>query len=153
MAMSMTSAAFDGGATIPKKFTCSGADVSPALAWSGVPSGTKSICLIVHDPDAPVGDWVHWVLYDLPADAAGLPENIEKTEKLANGAMQGVNDFRRVGYGGPCPPPGPAHRYFFKVFALDQKVNLPAKATRAQLERAMEDHILGKAELMGKFGR
>lgn len=153
MAMALMSSAFDKGGNIPVKYTCDGPDVSPPLKWSGLPAGTKSICLIAHDPDAPVGDWVHWVLYNLPPETAGLPENLEKGEKLTNGALQGINDFRRVGYGGPCPPPGPAHRYFFKVYALDEMLNLPPKATRKGLEKAMEGHVLDKAELMGKYGR
>lgn len=153
MAMNISSSAFDSGGIIPKQYTCSGPDISPALKWGGTPAGTKSICLIMDDPDAPVGTWVHWVLYNLPPDTASLAENVAKAETLPNGALQGTNDFKRVGYGGPCPPPGTPHRYFFKIYALGTKVNLPARATKQQLEAAMKGHILDKAELVGKFGR
>src|SRR2546422_11162709 len=112
MIIKLTSPALSEGGPIPTKHTCDGDDVSPALMWNGVPEGTKSFALICDDPDAPVGTWVHWVLYSLPATVNELPEKLPTTETLANGARQGVNDFKRVGYGGPCPPPGPAHRYF-----------------------------------------
>jgi hypothetical protein len=138
---------------IPKQFTCDGTDVSPALEWSGAPENTKSFSLIADDPDAPVGTWVHWVLYDLPADAKQLAEGVPKDEQLANGARQGRSDFRRMGYGGPCPPPGPAHRYFFKLYALDAQLNLKAGASKADVEKAMAGHILAQASLMGRYQR
>lgn len=153
MSLKLTSAAFQPGGTIPKKFTCDGPDVSPALAWSGAPAGTKSFALIMDDPDAPVGTWVHWVLYDLPAGMHELAENVAKQEELPDGARQGRNDFRRIGYGGPCPPPGPAHRYFFKLYALDAKLGLKPGATKADVEKAMKGHVLAQGELMGRYGR
>ena len=153
MPLTLTSSAFPPGGTIPKKHTCDGPDVSPALNWTDPPAGTQSWALIMDDPDAPVGTWVHWVLYDLPAAARALPENVPKQEQLPDGSRQGRNDFRRTGYGGPCPPAGPAHRYFFKLYALDVKLGLRAGATKADVERAMQGHILGQAELMGRYGR
>jgi hypothetical protein len=153
MTMTLTTNAFTPGGTIPRKFTCEGPDISPALKWSGAPGGTQSYALIADDPDAPVGTWVHWVLYDLPAGTVELAENVPKQEQLPSGALQGRNDFRKIGYGGPCPPPGPAHRYFFKLYALDTKLNLKPGATKAEVEKAMKGHVLAQAELMGKYGR
>ncbi len=153
MALKVTSTAFESGSTIPKKFTCDGPDVSPALNWNDPPAGTQSLALIADDPDAPVGTWVHWVLYDLPADARSLPESVPEQEQLANGARQGRNDFGKIGYGGPCPPPGKPHRYFFKLYALDTKLDLKAGATKAGVEKAMQGHILAQGELMGRYGR
>jgi Raf kinase inhibitor-like YbhB/YbcL family protein len=153
MPLQITTSAFANGGTIPKKFTCDGPDASPALAWHDAPAATQSFALIVDDPDAPVGTWVHWVLYNLPAATKDLPEGVEKKEEVANGALQGRNDFRRIGYGGPCPPPGTQHRYFFKLYALDRKLDLKAAATKAELERAMKGHVLAEAQLMGKYGR
>src|SRR5438445_12680380 len=118
MSFQITSTAFSNGASIAKNYTCDGPDVSPSLNWTGAPAGTQSFALIADDPDAPAGTWVHWVLYNLPAGVSELPENIAKVESLdLDGARQGRNDFRRPGYGGPCPPPGPPHRYFFKLYA------------------------------------
>jgi len=153
MALKLTSTAFSPGGTIPRKFTCDGPDVSPALAWTDAPSDTQSFSLIMDDPDAPVGTWVHWALYDLPASARELPEGVPKEKELSNGGRQGRNDFRKIGYGGPCPPPGPAHRYFFKLYALDAKVGLNPGATKAELEKAMKGHTLAQTELMGRYGR
>jgi Raf kinase inhibitor-like YbhB/YbcL family protein len=153
MALQMTSTAFSAGEMIPKKFTCDGPDVSPQLAWNDPPAGTQSFALTVDDPDAPVGTWVHWVLYDLLASARELPEGVAKQEQLPSGARQGRNDFGKTGYGGPCPPPGKPHRYFFKLYALDGKLNLKAGATKADVERALKGHALGQAELMGRYGR
>ena len=153
MAFSITSTAFPNGGNIPRKFTCDGADASPELSWTAPPSGTQSFALIADDPDAPVGNWTHWVLYDLPAGTASLPEDVPKSEELPNGARQGRNDFRRIGYGGPCPPPGKPHRYFFRLYALNSKLNLKPGATKADVEKAIEGHVLVKAELMGKYGR
>lgn len=153
MAFDLKSSAFTAEDSIPKKHTCDGPDLSPALAWGQPPAGTQSLGLIMDDPDAPVGTWVHWVLYDLPATARELPEGVPKQEELSNGARQGRNDFRRIGYGGPCPPPGGPHRYFFKLYALDTKTNLKPGATKAELEKAMHGHILGKSELMGRYKR
>ncbi|MFB3815446.1 MAG: YbhB/YbcL family Raf kinase inhibitor-like protein [Terriglobales bacterium] len=141
--------AFQPGGEIPAKYTCSGADVAPALRWSGAPAGTKSFALIMDDPDAPSGTFTHWVLYGIPAQTTQLAEGA----KLPSSAAQGVNGFRRTGYGGPCPPPGKPHRYFFKLFALDTPLSLKASATKQELEQAMKGHVLGQAELMGTFRR
>jgi Raf kinase inhibitor-like YbhB/YbcL family protein len=153
MTFQVTSAAFSRGETIPKKFTCDGPDVSPQLGWNDAPAGTESFALMADDPDAPVGTWVHWVLYDLPGSARELAEGVAKQEQLPSGARQGRNDFGKIGYGGPCPPPGKPHRYFFKLYALDAKTNLKAGATKADVERALKGHVIGQAELMGMYGR
>jgi Raf kinase inhibitor-like YbhB/YbcL family protein len=126
MALQITSPDFSAGEAIPKKFTCDGPDVSPKLTWNEPPAKTQSFALIMDDPDAPVGTWVYWVLYDLPADTRELPEGVAKQEQLVSGARQGKNDFGKIGYGGPCPPGGKPHRYFFKLYALDGKLNLKA---------------------------
>lgn len=153
----LTSPAFKDGETIPKLHTCEGKDPSPELNWSGAPAGTKSFALVMDDPDAPVGLWVHWVLYDIPGDLAGLPADVPKTERVLgsarHGASWGVDSFSRIGYGGPCPPPGKPHRYSFKLFALDKVLGLPPRATTPELARAMEGHVLGRAELTGLFER
>ena len=149
----VTSEAFQEGGTIPRAHTCDGADESPPLAWAGVPEECKSLALIADDPDAPMGTWVHWVLYNLPADTRNLPEGVSMKRTLENGASQGKTDFGRIGYGGPCPPSGKPHRYDFKVYALDVKLNLSPGATKEQLLRAMEGHILAQGQLMGKYGR
>jgi Raf kinase inhibitor-like YbhB/YbcL family protein len=153
MSFQISSAAFSGGQMIPKKFTCDGPDLTPQLSWSDAPAATATFALIVDDPDAPVGTWVHWVLYNLQANTKELPEGVEKHEQLANGALQGQNDFRKIGYGGPCPPPGKPHRYFFKLYALDAKLDLKSGANKADLERAMKGHVLGQTELLGRYGR
>ncbi len=153
----LTSPAFKHGETIPKVHTCEGKDPSPALDWSGAPPGTKSFALIMDDPDAPVGLWVHWVLYDIPGELSGLPENLPKTARVLGGAKHGaswgVDSFSRTGYGGPCPPPGKPHRYVFKLFALDKALGLPPGATASETAKAMEGHVLGRAELIGLFER
>jgi Raf kinase inhibitor-like YbhB/YbcL family protein len=154
MAFSLTSPAFADGTAIPVAHTCDGADVSPPLAWSGTPAGTRALALIVDDPDAPAGTWVHWVLYNLPASTSQLPEKIAKVEALdLGGARQGRNDFRRPGWGGPCPPPGPAHRYFFKLYALDAALEVRPGALKSDVETAMQGHTLGVAQLMGTYAR
>lgn len=153
MAFELKTSAFTAGGDIPKKFTCDGANVSPGLSWDEPPAGTQSISLIMDDPDAPAGTWVHWVLYDLSASTRELAEGVPNDHELKNGAHQGRNDFRKIGYGGPCPPPGPPHRYFFKLYALDAKTNLKPGATKADLEKAMRGHILAQAELMGHYKR
>jgi len=154
MALTITSPAFAAGHEIPSDFTCEGADISPALAWSGAAAGTKSLALIVDDPDAPDPaapkmTWVHWVLYNLPADSRGLPEAVEPSG-LPAGTREGKNDWKRTGYGGPCPPIG-RHRYFFKLFALDTVLPDLRTPTKAELEKAMQGHVLEKAELMGVY--
>ncbi len=153
MPLQLTSSAFHDGQPIPKKYTCAGQDVSPELSWSGASSETKSLALIVDDPDAPGGVWVHWIIYDLPAETRELPEGMAKDRELRNGARQGKNDFGKIGYGGPCPPSGPAHRYFFKLYGLREKTGLNAGATKADLERAMKGKVIEQATLTGKFGR
>lgn len=153
LAFEIRSPAFTAGGAIPAKHTCDGLDVSPLLSWTEPPAGTKSLALIMDDPDAPVGTWVHWVLYNLPAAIRELSEGTPTTETLASGARQGLNDFHKTGYRGPCPPPGPAHRYFFKLYALDTELHLAPQATKKQLETAVAGHILAQAELIGRYGR
>lgn len=153
MALQLTTSAFPAEGAIPKKFTCEGPDLSPPLSWSGAPPGTQSFALILEDPDAPAGTWVHWVLYDLPANTKDLAEGVPKEAQLSNGARQGRNDFRKIGYGGPCPPPGKPHRYFFKLYALDKMLDLKAGASKVEAESAMKGHILAQAQLMGRYGR
>jgi len=150
--LTVRSTAFENGQMIPRKYTADGPDVSPPLEWSDVPTGTASIALICDDPDAPMGTWVHWVLYNLPPETRSLPESIPPTETLDNGAAQGTTDFGRIGYGGPAPPSG-VHRYFFRVYAVDMVLDLPPGATRHELDRAMEGHILAQGELMGRYSR
>jgi Raf kinase inhibitor-like YbhB/YbcL family protein len=152
MALTVKSPAFREGEMIPAKYTCDGADVSPPLEISGIPPEAKSLALISDDPNAPRGTWVHWVLYDWPATDPKLPENLPKTAELSNGAKQGITDFRRPGYGGPCPPSG-THRYYFKVYALDCVLGKPAGLTKAQLLEAMKGHILAEGVLMGRYAR
>jgi len=153
MAFTLSSPAFKPGGEIPKEYTCEGKDVSPELTWSGAPAGTRSWALIMDDPDAPAGTWVHWVLYDLPGTTTRLPKGVPPHDTVLDGATQGLNDFRKVGYGGPCPPPGKPHRYFFKLYALDAPLKLAARARKADVLRAMEGHVLGQAELMGTYRR
>ena len=149
----MESAAFKEGSGIPVRFTCEGEDVSPALTWAGAPAGTRSFALIVEDPDAPGGVWTHWVVYNLPATTKAMDENQPKQAQLPNGGLQGLSSFGHVGYGGPCPPPGPAHRYFFRLYALDAALPLESGAGKQQVIDAMKGHILGQAQLMGRFKR
>lgn len=157
MPMELRSPAFAAGAYIPKKHTCEGEDSSPALSWSGAPKGTKSFALVMDDPDAPPGTWVHWILYDIPASESGLRESLPKTATLADGskhgACWGVSDFERQGYYGPCPPPGKPHRYIFRLYALDKPLGLPSRQTKDQLLTAMSGHILAQAELVGLYKR
>ncbi len=153
MPLTLKTPAFRPGDDIPRTFTCDGSDLSPALGWTAPPEGTQGFALVLEDPDAPRRTWVHWVLYDLPATDRGLPEGVAPHGTLPSGGRQGRNDFGKVGYGGPCPPPGPAHRYYFKLYALDTRLGLPAGAKRADLDRAMRGHILAHAELMGRYRR
>lgn len=152
MKIQIKSSAFEEGGMIPAKYTCDDIDISPPLAWNSVPDGTKSLALICDDPDAPMGTWVHWVIFNLPADIKELSENIPPQKTLANGAKQGKNDFGKIGYGGPCPPGG-THRYFFKLYALDAEFDLDSGATKKQLLKAMEGHILAAGQLIGKYKR
>jgi Raf kinase inhibitor-like YbhB/YbcL family protein len=149
----LISSAFQAGADIPRKYSCEAEDVSPPLRWENAPAGTKAFTLIADDPDAPGGTWVHWVIYDLPPETKELTEAMAKTETLANGAKQGVNDFRKIGYSGPCPPPGSAHRYFFKVYALEAPTHLKPRATKREVLEAIKGHMLGEGELLGRYKR
>lgn len=151
--MEIKSSAFQNGAEIPRKYTCDGSDVPPELGWEGAPAGAKSFALVADDPDAPGGAWTHWVIYDLPPEARALAEGLPALETLPGGARQGVNDFRKVGYGGPCPPAGRTHRYFFRLYALDAPTGLKPRATRQQLLDAVKGHVLGEGELMGRYKR
>jgi Raf kinase inhibitor-like YbhB/YbcL family protein len=154
--MKLTSSGFENQKSMAKKFTCDGEDISPALEWSGVPDGTKSFALIMDDPDAPDPanprmTWVHWVLYNIPAAIGSLPEGV-KDKDLPEGTLQGLNDWKKTGYGGPCPPIG-KHRYFHKLYALDIVLPDLSRPTKAKLEKAMEGHILSKTELIGLYQR
>lgn len=154
MALTLTSSAFTHHGEIPERYTCQGQDVSVPLAWSGVPAGTSSLVLIVDDPDAPDPKapkmtWVHWVLYNIPPGATSLVEDI-KSSALPEGALEGFNDWKRTGYGGPCPPIG-RHRYFHKLYALDTVLSAMENPTKADLEQAMKGHILDKTELVGTY--
>ena len=151
--MKLASSAFVAGGMIPKQYTCDGQDMSPSLTWSDVPGGAKSLALIADDPDAPMGTWVHWVAWNIPVTARALEENVPKRDALPNGLKQGTSDFRRVGYGGPCPPPGKPHRYFFKLYALDTVLELKPRESKAHVLQACQGHILAEAQLMGRYGR
>lgn len=153
--LALTSSAFKNGHAIPARFTCDGEDISPELSWSGAPQDTESFVLIVEDPDAPGGTFIHWVLYDLPGDTRTLPEGVPKGATLPQlgGARQGHTNFKSLGYGGPCPPKGPAHHYHFRLFALDAQLGLDAGATRDEVVDAMNAHELGRAELVGTYAR
>mgnify|MGYP006302997365 CR=1 FL=1 len=153
MPFKLTSTAFDAGESIPLKHTCEGQDVSPPLAWEGAPSEAEELVLICDDPDAPNGTWSHWVLYHIPAGQSSLPEGVPAMAELPWGGVQGRNNFGNIGYGGPCPPRGSTHRYYFRLYALDQALDMPSGATRQQVLDRMEGHILGKTELMGRFTR
>ena len=152
MPFDLMSTAFAPGESIPRKYTCDGEDISPPLQWSDPPQDTQSFALIADDPDAPVGTWVHWVLYNLPAETRTLPEAVPPDADLPDGSRHGKNSWPRLGYGGPCPPSG-THRYFFKLYALDAVLDLDAGASKEQLLQAMEGHILGQAEFMGVHTR
>jgi Raf kinase inhibitor-like YbhB/YbcL family protein len=152
MAILVSSPVFDEEGMIPVKYTCDGDDISPPLLFDGIPAEAKSLALISDDPDAPMGTWVHWVMYNLPPDTREMPEKIASDEKLENGAIHGVTDFGRYGYGGPCPPSG-THRYYFKVYALDTMLDLSGKIDKKALVAAMEGHILAEGQLMGKYKR
>ncbi len=148
----MTSPAFSEGEPIPTQYTCDSEDISPPLAWQDPPENTQSFALITDDPDAPSGIWVHWVLYNLPADARSLPQGVPAEDELSGGGRQGSNSWNRVGYGGPCPPSG-THRYFFKLYAVDMVLGLEAGADKDALTQAMDGHILAQTEIMGTYSR
>ena len=153
MSLSISSSAFNEGDRIPDKYTCEGEDISPQLSWSDTPEGTKSFTLICDDPDAPMGTWDHWLIYNIPADSEGLSEAVPTDESLTDGSKQGLNSWEKKSYGGPCPPPGDPHRYFFKLYALDTMLTLTGDADKSTLENAMQEHILAEAKLMGTFSR
>lgn len=153
MSFKLTTSGFVAGDTIPGQYTCEGSDQSAALQWNGAPQGTVTFAVVMHDPDAPAGDWVHWVAWDIPATSHGIPANLPRQEQLADGIRQGRNDFHKIGYNGPCPPPGKAHRYFFHVYAVDERLDLAPGATRAQLDSALKGHVLAEAEYMGTYRR
>ncbi|MBI1259123.1 MAG: YbhB/YbcL family Raf kinase inhibitor-like protein [Chloroflexi bacterium] len=142
------------GGPIPATNTCSGANISPAVRWTDVPEETQTFAFTVNDPDAPAGDWVHWVIFDIPSDNDGIREDLSKDQEFANGTRQGRNDFKTIGYGGPCPPIGHGpHHYHFRVYALDTRLDLSPGATKAALDEAMQGHIIGQAEVIGTFER
>ncbi len=149
----MSSAAFAPGGDIPRQYTCDGDDLSPPLEWAAPPQGTQSLVLIADDPDAPGKTWVHWVLYDLTPELQALPQALPPQETLPEIGTQGHNSFGKIGYGGPCPPKGKPHRYFFQLYALDIKLNLAPGASKSQVLQAMAGHVLAQAELMGRYGR
>jgi Raf kinase inhibitor-like YbhB/YbcL family protein len=151
-AFTLKSPAFENRASIPRQHTCDGKNVSPALSWTGAPEKTRSFALVMDDPDAPGKTWVHWVVFDLPAGATGLPEGVPPRPSIESGGLQGANDFGKVGYGGPCPPSG-THNYVFTLYALDGELALPGRPSKAALLRAMEGHVLGQARLIGQYSR
>jgi Raf kinase inhibitor-like YbhB/YbcL family protein len=151
--MKLTTSTFPPGGPLPKTCTCDGGDRSPALAWSEIPVDTRSFALVCDDPDAPRGTWVHWVLFNLPADAVELSEGVPHIPELPSGARQGVNDGGKFGYVGPCPPPGKPHRYVFRLYALDCALSLAHGVKRAELDAAMAGHILADVTLLGTYGR
>jgi Raf kinase inhibitor-like YbhB/YbcL family protein len=152
MTLTISSGAFANGSMIPSQYTCDGVNISPPLQWSGLPAAAKTFALIVDDPDAPAKTWVHWVVYDLPANATQLTENIGQAKTLGSGGKQGTNDFKRIGYGGPCPPSG-THRYFFKLYAVDIETSLPPGATNDELLKTIEGHVVAQGEIIGKYKR
>jgi len=152
MSITIKSSAFKEGELIPKKYTCDGENVSPPLEWSGFPEGTKSFTIICDDPDAPMGIWVHWVMYNIPPSINNLKENISFEKVLEDGTIQGKNDFGKIGYGGPCPPNG-IHRYYFKIYALNELLTLAPGSAKGELLHSMEEHILSDGSLMGKYSR
>jgi len=153
MVLSLSSPAFQEGGEIPAKYACDGQDVSPSLVWDGPPAGTHSWALIMDDPDAPVGIFTHWVLFNIPASSLELPEAVPNQAELSSGALQGKNDFGRIGYGGPCPPSGGPHRYRFTIYALDQSLDLEAGVTKNKLLDTMRGHILAQYQLTGTYQR
>ena len=153
MAFTLTSSAFAQGGTIARSYSCDGRDISPPLSWENAPDGSESFVLICDDPDAPVGTWVHWVLYNISGGSRNLPEGLSSAPELNDGSRQGKNDFNRIGYGGPCPPRGSVHRYFFKLYALDTMLNLSAGLRKEDILKAIDGHLLGQAQLAAKYSR
>jgi Raf kinase inhibitor-like YbhB/YbcL family protein len=153
MPIVVKSPAFDEDRPIPVKYTGDGADVSPPLTWSGVPRGTRSLVVLCEDPDAPRGTWTHWVVFNLPPESRELPEGTPAQPTLPGGAVQGTNDFGKIGYGGPAPPPGKPHRYYFKLTALNTTLDLKPGAKRSEVLAAMDGHVLAEGWLMGTYRR
>lgn len=151
--LTVTSTAFGDGKVIPKKYTGDGADVSPQIQWTSPPAGTKSLAVSCEDPDAPVGIWWHWIIYNIPPSMKSLKEGLAKTETLSGGLAQGSNDFKKIGYNGPAPPPGSVHHYHFKVVALDTKLLLKPGCTKAEFADALRGHILGSGQVTGLYSR
>lgn len=153
MAFEIKTDAFQSNGDIPVPCTCDGQNLSPPLRWNNPPPATKSFALISDDPDAPMGTWVHWIVYDIPVAVREFEEGIPRSETLPNGAKQGITDFGRPGYGGPCPPAGKPHRYYFKLYALDTLLNLPPQKTKSELLQAIQGHILAEAQWVGRYQR
>lgn len=153
MSFTVQTPAFTNGGDIPNRYTCMGENVSPALTWVNPPNGTRSLALIFDDPDAPAGTWTHWLIWNLPVHLGSVLAAVPPKDILDNGTRQGTNDFGRIGYGGPCPPPGKVHRYFLRLYALDSVMSLKAGAARGELETAMKHHVVSQAEWMGRFKR
>lgn len=151
--MDLQSSAFGAGGTIPTMYTCDGQDVSPPLSWSEPPAGTESLVLLCDDPDAPVGTWDHWVLFNIPAASRSLPEGMGAEPVIDGAGVQGTNSWDRIGYGGPCPPKGGEHRYYFRLYALDTNLDLDSGAMRKDVEKALQAHVLAQGQLMGRYGR
>ncbi len=152
MDIKVTSSVFEDGERIPSRYTCDGQDISPPVSWQGVGEKAVTVALICDDPDAPMGTWVHWVVWNIPADTGGFDEAVPADDQLENGARQGITSFGTPGYGGPCPPSG-THRYYFKVYALDTELDIPADSNKEDLLAAMEGHILAQGQLMGRYAR
>jgi Raf kinase inhibitor-like YbhB/YbcL family protein len=153
LSLTVCVAALAAGSPIPAPYAGPRDTVSPPVEWKGLPAATRSVALLCDDPDAPAGDWVHWVLFNLPADTTSLPARLPRSDRLPNGAVQGLNDYDRAGYDGPWPPPGKPHRYFFKVYALDTKLDLGPGTRKADLLRAMKGHVLAEGSWFGTFQR
>ena len=151
--LALESSAFSNGSTIPVQFTCGGDNQSPALSWTGVPHESRSLTLIVEDPDAPGGTFIHWVIYNMPADRSSLPEDVPGKDNIAGGGEQGLNGRGEIGYHGPCPPPGAPHHYHFRLYALDRKLDLKPGASARQVKHAMGNHVLAETDMVGMFGR
>lgn len=153
MSINISSEAFHSNHLIPKKYSCDGENLSPPLAWSNLPVGTESIAIVCEDPDAPSGNFLHWLIFNIDPGVPGLPEGVTERSNMMGSAVQGRNGFGKTGYGGPCPPRGSTHRYFFRAYALDKMLNLGQASTRAVFEKAMEGHLLGTGELVGMYSR
>ncbi len=151
--MEISSPDFRNMNAIPTRFACDGANLSPELDWTGLPDSTVALALVVVDPDAPTKNFIHWIIYNIPATARGLNRGVPPEPDLGGGVCQGMNDFAQVGYDGPCPPPGPPHRYFFRLYALDRRLDLRPAATKEELMSAAHNHILGQTEMLGTYGR